>query len=330
VAYDLVNNRLYAVNAGDNSFSIFPVEASGALGAAVKVAAPTDAGGPMLLGPKSVTHYGNTVYVLFEGGAATASYISGWTVTGTTATPIAGSTLPLSSTTQGVDPAQVQFSPNGSWLVVTEKQDGTGGAVMGSGVIDTFAVDSSGLASGFHSYPTASAGPDAGLQLVPYGFAFYGSYLLVSEAGSTGVGSYTYAAGVIAPVAGASQFLPTAPAPCWVAVSADWAYVANAKGPNISGFTVSGSTGGLTNIGAATDAVVAVTGMTVVTDAGTVFEGPTDEAVSFDGRFLYAMDSAVPAIGSFMVNGDGTLTRVGAADYTSSTLVAGGVGLAAR
>jgi 6-phosphogluconolactonase (cycloisomerase 2 family) len=330
VAYDLVNNRLYAVNAGDNSFSIFPVKADGSLGTPVKVAANGDAGAAMLLGPKSITYFGNTVYVLFEGNATTASAIAGWTVTGTMATPIAGSMLPLSSATQGVDPAQVQFSPDGKWLVVTEKQSGAAGSVAGSGSIDTFAVDATGLAAKKGSYATASAGPDAGLQLTPYGFAFYGSYVIVSEAGSTGAGSYTYADGVIAPVAGSSQFLPTDPAPCWVAVAGDWAYVANAHGPDISGFTVSSTTGGLTNIGSAANAVVASTGESIATDAGPIFDGPTDEAVSFDGKFLYAVDSAVPAIGSFMVNADGSLTRVGTADFMVAALTAGVVGLAAR
>ena len=327
---DLPGNRVFAVNAGDDSFSVLPVEASGALGTAVTVVASSVAGGAALTGPKSVTVHGNTVYVLFEGNATTASAIAGWTVSGTTATFIAGSIVPLSSATESVDPAQIQFTPDGGWLVVTEKQSGGATSVAGSGSIDTFAVDGTGLATKKGFYPTASAGADAGAQLTPYGFAFSGTTLVVSEAGSTGTGAYTYAGGVVAPVAGGTQFLSTDPAPCWVAVSADWAYVANAKGPDVSGFTVSGTTGGLTAIGSAANAVVATTGNKVVTDAGTTFNGPTDEAVSADGKFLYVLDGALPAIGAFQVNGDGTLTRVGSADFTSATLAAGVVGLAAR
>jgi 6-phosphogluconolactonase (cycloisomerase 2 family) len=165
--------------------------------------------------------------------------------------------------------------------------------------------------------------------MVPYGFAFAGSTLVVSEAGSTGVGTYTYASGAIAPVATGAQFLSTDPAPCWVAVSSDWAYVANAKGPDVSGFTVA-ATGGLTAIGSAANAVVAQTGSETTTDAGVVVAGPTDEAVSADGKYLYVLDASTPAIGVFAVNGDGTLTRVGAADYTAASLPAGAVGLAAR
>jgi hypothetical protein len=171
--------------------------------------------------------------------------------------------------------------------------------------------------------------------MTPYGFAFVGSTLVVSEAGSTGVGSYTYAAGVIAPTSpsSGSQFLPSDPAPCWVASAADWAYVANARGPDVSGYTVTLS-GGLVNIGAQPNAVLALTGQTLTSDAGTTILGPTDESVSADGKFLYVLDSAVPAIGIFAISAvDGTLTRVGSSDFTPSVagaLPAGAVGIVAR
>jgi hypothetical protein len=116
-----------------------------------------------------------------------------------------------------------------------------------------------------------------------------------------------------------------------VAVSQDWAYVANARGPSVSGFTVSAA-GGLTAIGTAANAVVATTGQTLTVDGGTVIQGPTEEAVSADGKFLYVLDAAVPAIGIFAVNADGTLTRVGSGDYAPGgiALLPGVVGLAAR
>jgi 6-phosphogluconolactonase (cycloisomerase 2 family) len=328
VAYDVANDRVYAVNAGDDSFSFFPVNGDGSLGTAVKVSASSVTGGAGLVGPKSITAHGGAVYVLFEGDATHASAIAGWTVAGSTATAVAGSLLTLSSATQSVDPAQIEFSPDGAWLVVTEKQDGAAGAVTGSGSIDTFSVDGTGLATKKGFYATAPLG-DAGLQMVPYGFAFAGSTLVVSEAGSTGVGTYTYASGAIAPVSTGAQFLSTDPAPCWVAVSSDWAYVANAKGPDVSGFTVA-ATGGLTAIGSAANAVVAHTGNETTTDAGVIVAGPTDEAVSADGKYLYVLDASIPAIGVFAVNADGTLTRVGTADYTAASLPVGAVGLAAR
>jgi len=317
VTLDPSANRLYAVNAGDGTFSVLPVAHDGSLGTAQR---STPVAG--LVGPKSVTFRGDVVYVLFEGDTTHASAIAGFTIGASGPTPIAGSTLNLSSDTKGVDPAQIQFTPDGKYLVVTEKA---------TNQIDTFAIDTSGVATKVGFYPTASAGDDAGVQMVPYGFAFVGATLVVSEAGSTGVGTYTFSGGAIAPVTFGSQFLPTDPAPCWVAVSADWAYVANAKGPDISGYAVAAG-GGLTPIGSATNAIVATTGTSTMTDAGTVFAGPTDEAVSTDGKFLYALDPGVPAIGVFAVGASGELTRVGSTDYApgGAALPAGVVGLAAR
>lgn len=335
VAYDLARNRIYAVNAGDSSFSVWPVKMDGTLGTVLNVSAAGDAQ-RVLIGPKSITFHENIVYVLFQGDATTASAISGWTLNETGgvlgATAIAGSTLLLSSDTQSVDPAQIEFSPDGKWLLVTEKQSGASGAVKGSGSIDTFSVDTAGLAEKMGFYPTASAGADAGLQMTPFGFEFYGNYVIVSEAGSTGVGSYTYAGGVIAPVTAASQFLSTDPAPCWVTFSSNFAYVTNARGPSISGFKV-GTSGGLSNIGAVANGVVASTGRTLPSDAGLVFQGPTDEFVSIDGKFLYVLNAAVPSIGIFQVQSNGSLDRVGAGDYapaTAAALPAGSAGIVAR
>jgi 6-phosphogluconolactonase (cycloisomerase 2 family) len=334
VAFDRAKNLVYTVNAGDNSFSILPVKDDGTLAAATHVAAPdADAGGARLLGPKSITFHDNVVYVLFQGDATTPSMIAGWTVssTGGSAAPIAASALPLSSATQSVDPAQIEFSPDGKWLVVTEKQSGAAGAVKGDGSIDSFAVGAGGVATKMGFYPTASAGADAGFQMTPFGFEFLGTHLIVSEAGSTGVGSYTYAGGIIAPVA-SSQFASTDPAPCWVAVSSQWAYVTNARGPSISGFAVDATSGALANIAPVANGVVASTGRTLPSDAGLVFQGPTDEFVSYDGQFLYVLNAAVPSIGIFRIKSDGSLARVGDGDYTSTpeTLPAGAVGIVAR
>lgn len=334
IALDAVNSRLYVVNAGDNSFSIFPVNADGTLGSALHVLADIDAATPALVGPKSVTFHGNTVYVLFEGNATTPSMVAGWTVTSPagalSATPIGGSALGLTSGVQSVDPAEIAFSPDGTLVIVTEKQSGASGSISGSGSIDTFSVSPTGLLTKVGFYPTASAGPDAGLQTTPYGFAFYGPTLLVSEAGSQGLGAYTFVGGVVVPVLGATQFLATGVAPCWVTVSADWAYVANADGANLSGFTVSAA-GGLTPIGAVSDAIVGTTGETVVVDGSTIVRGPTDETTTPDGKFLYVLNSAVPSIGVFSINGDGSLARVGAGDYAPAVgLPIGAVGIASR
>ena len=335
VAYDLVQQRIYTVNAGDNSFSVFQVKDDGTLGPALNV---TSAGfgsvAASLLGPKSITFHGDTVYVLYEGTGTVASMIAGWTVlksgASLKATAIAGSALPLSSDTKSVDPAQIEFTPDGKWLIVTEKQSGAAGGLAGPGSLDSFAVSAAGLATKKGFYATAKVGTTDALQMTPFGFEFLGSTLVVSEAGSTGVGSYSYAGGVIAPVA-TSQFLAADPAPCWVAVSGNFAYVANARGPSISGYGVAAN-GALSNIGPITNAIVASTGEAIPDPGGTIFHGPTDEFVSEDGKYLYALNSAVPSIGIFQIEANGTLSRVGSADYGPgvAALPKGSAGIVAR
>jgi 6-phosphogluconolactonase len=332
LVYDKDKDRLYAVNAGDNSFSIFPVNTDGSLGTAVNVSTTGIASGT-LLGPKSITYSGNTVYVLFEGSATVASKIAGWTISesgGTlSATAIAGSVLPLSSATKGVDPAEIAFSPNGNWLIVTEKQTGDGGTVTGSGSIDTFSVGATGLATNAKYNATAALPGVATLQSVPYGFAFQGSTLIISEAGSNGVGAYSYTSGVVAPIVAIPQFLATGPdatqvAPCWVAVTGSTAFVSNAKGPNISGFSV-GTGGALAKLLSPVDG-------SVVASTGTATAGPSDESISADGKFLYVLNSGVPSLGIFAIASSGLLSQVGIGDYAPATtkLPAGSVGLVSR
>jgi hypothetical protein len=79
-------------------------------------------------------------------------------------------------------------------------------------------------------------------------------------------------------------------------------------------------------------AVVATSGITLSTDAGTTVLGPTDETVSPDGQFVYALNAGVPSIGIFRTQPDGTLTRVGAADYApgSAALPRAAVGIAIK
>src|SRR5436190_16556477 len=119
--------RLFAVNAGSNDVSVFAVSPAG-----LALASRTAAGGTL---PISLTVHGNVLYVLNAGGSGN---ISGFTAgTSGDLTPIAGATLPLSGSTVG--PADVQFSPDGRHLVVTEKN---------TNLLDVYAVDASGVAAG--------------------------------------------------------------------------------------------------------------------------------------------------------------------------------------
>jgi hypothetical protein len=113
-----------------------------------------------------VTNYKNLVYVLNDGGSGN---ITGFRLSkqGQLA-PLANSTRTLSNNGVGAapGPAQIEFSPDGEVLVVTEKA---------TNLIDTFEVDEDGAASQVMTHPSAG--------MTPFGFAFtrHGT-LIVSEA----------------------------------------------------------------------------------------------------------------------------------------------------
>jgi len=98
---------LLAVNAGSDDVSL--LRASGYPELADRV----PSGGTT---PISVTSHGSLVYVLNAGGTEN---VSGFRIRGHRLVPIQGATYGLSGT--GVGPAQVGFSPDGRFLVVSEK-----------------------------------------------------------------------------------------------------------------------------------------------------------------------------------------------------------------
>src|SRR6187397_1822211 len=100
--------ELYAVNAGNNSVSLFSVSKDG-----LEWESTAPSGGTM---PISVTAHGKLLYVLNAGGTAN---ISGFSNDHDTLTPIAGSIRAMGVGAAG--PAQISFSPDGGVLVVTEK-----------------------------------------------------------------------------------------------------------------------------------------------------------------------------------------------------------------
>ena len=274
---------LFAVNAGSDDISAFQITPPG-LALTSRVAS----GG---IRPISVTVHDNVVYVLNAGGDGN---ISGFTVgNGGALTPIAGSTRSLSGSAVG--PAQVAFSPNGRWLVVTEKATNR---------LDVYAVGSDGSASAANT--TASAGG------TPFGFAFgHRDELFVSEATGS-ASSYTIDdSGALALASGA--VLTHQGAPCWAVVTKNgkFGYTANAQGGSISGFAIAndGSIG-----------LIDADGRTAVVGGGNI-----DLAVSGNSRYLYQL-TGNRSISGFRIEADGHLTAVG----NIAGLPASTVGLVAR
>ncbi len=273
---------LLVVDAGSNEISVFAVQNGGGLTLVSKASSQGS-------DPISVTVNHDWVYVLDAGGAGN---IAGFSLSNSgTLTYIAGSTQPLSgAATPSAE--QIGFNPQGNLLVVTEK---------GANTIDTYAVDSDGVASA----PTSLASNGMG----PYGFAFTNDGLLVvSEAATNTVSSYAVSRdGVLRTVSGA---LPTfGNAPCWVAVSNDgqFAYTTNAHGGTISTFSIS-ERGTL---------------VLVSSIAARTLVPALDMAFTQNGRFMYVHDGAT--ITGYQTYPDGGLSQVGSV----SGLPASASGLAA-
>ena len=259
--------RLFAVNAGSNDVSVFAVSPAG-----LALASRTASGGTL---PISLTVHGNVLYVLNAGGS-----ISGFTVgTSGDLTPIAGAILPLSGSTVG--PADVQFSPDGRHLVVTEKN---------TNLLDVYAVDASGVASG--PTTTASAGG------TPFGFAFgLRNDLFVSEAAGSASSYVLDASGTPALVSGAVSTHQGAP--CWAVVTADGRF----------GFTGNGA-GSVSAFAIAPDGAISL----VDANGGTALigSGINDIALSHNSRYLYVLQTGgAQAIHAFRVAADGHLTALG-------------------
>jgi 6-phosphogluconolactonase len=282
---------LFVVNPGSDEISVFRVKSDGLI-----LVDRVSSGGQL---PVSVTVDRDLLYVLNAG----SDDITGFVVRSDgTLSPLANSTRPLS----GVDtnPAQISFSPNGRFLVVTEKDTDT---------IDTWRVGRDGLALDFLPIIKISAGA------TPFGFAFgKRDVIIVSEAAggaadASSLSSYLLENdGMLEAVSSAVPTTETAA--CWVVISKDgrFAYTTNAGSGTVSGYRISFD-GTITLLD--TDGVTGNTG-----------NGPIDMALSNNGRFLYTLNSGDDTISVFKVHADGSLSSLPGANG----LPAGANGLAAR
>lgn len=288
----LDRKRLFAVNAGSDSISLLHVGRRGK----VRLADVAPSGGAR---PISLTVHGKLLYVLNAGNESTPANIRGFLALRGNLVPLPGSTRPLS--TAAPDPAQVEFSPSGRHLVVTEKA---------TNLIVTYRVR-----RGYASGPIAQ--PSAGQ--TPFGFAFdRRGRLIVSEAfggapDASALSSYSLARdGTVSPIT--ASLGTTETAACWVVVTPNgrYTYTTNTGSNSISGYRI-GPSGALTLLDA--DGKTAETGA-----------GPLDLALAKRGRLLYSLNSGVPEVQGFVVAADGSLESIGAV----GGLPAGAVGLAAR
>lgn len=268
---------LLAVNAGSSTISVFQVNASGLRLLGVE---PSHGGNPV-----SVDIHGDLVYVANFGGTY---HTAGFHLRpGGKLDFIHHSQQTLS--TLDTEPSTITFSPDGSKLIVTERQ---------TNKIDVFSVSRDG------SLTNPTVNTSEGVE--PFGATFAPSgALLVSEAGTSSVSSY-----IVNPDNTLSVVTSKSPssgiATCWVISAGHNAFTTSAVTSDISSFEL-GSKGELTPLGSI---------WTEPGQAASIFPPigitafPIDLAITSDNRYLYVVYSALGQVIGYKVTAGDELTKV--------------------
>jgi sugar lactone lactonase YvrE len=183
-----------------------------------------------------------------------------------------------------VSPAQLEFSPDGSELVIATKAGG-------GGLLDVFAIGADGRPS--EEFVANPAGTPA-----PFGFTFDGyGRLAVTDAALGVLTTYTLRHGKVRQVA--SQPDGKA-AMCWIAEANGNFYVTDAGSNTISCYRVDED------------------GRPTVLNQTATGTFPIDMAVTRDERFLYVQLGVEGKVFGYHVEDDATLTRVASLDVPLS------------
>ncbi len=265
---------LLAVNAGSDTVSVF------AVGERSLTLVDTAKTGHV---PLSITTHADLVYVL-NGGSES---ISGFRLDRSGQLhPITGSARKLGNV-PGTQPAQIGFSPEGAFLVVTEKA---------ANKIVTFPLHADGL--------TGAPLVQDSNGVTPFGFAFgKRDQLLVSEAfggllndGATS--SYELGFdGVLTTISASKRNNQSASRNTAITPDGQFAYVTNIGSGTISGYHIDFE-GKL--------ALLNTKGVAAVTRGR-----PIDLALTATGEFLYALVSETNEIATYRVQPDGSLKPLG-------------------
>jgi len=268
LALDAEAGLLFAVNPGSNTITEFAVD-----GTRLTKEATLPSGGEF---PVSIAVHGEALYVLnARGGGA----VQGYKLVDGKLSLQKGWNRPL-----GLDPAktpeftstpgQVAFTPDGSKLLVTTKEN--------TSAIEVFKVEGSGAPA---KTPVVTSLPEK----VPFAVDFDSAgNLLVAEAGTNALASFAIAGN------GSLTELASAPtgqeATCWITHIGSTFYLSNAASGSVSAFGVKGSA--LTPLG------------NTATLPGTV-----DAAAA--GKFLYVQTGAEGVVDEFKALPGGKLQPLG-------------------
>ena len=283
IALNAAGNTLYLVNAGSDTISVFDLRHK-----QPNLIQVISSGGTF---PNSVAVSGHLLYVLNAGGAHGAvDTITGFTVdAGGTLAALANSTQGLSG--PSVLPAQVSFSPNGRWLVVTERNGAN---------VDVFTVLGDGLTAG----PTITPTPITDT----FGFLFGSHGYLVVTLGNNGappgaVSSYKILDNGSTQVITQSLDTGTQLGPCWCAITSNekYIYTVNTASATITALEFDSATGTLTLLNP-----VGGGGLAGLLPADT---GPTDIAI-YGSSVLYVNVGGSGQIAAFSIGKGGSLDEL--------------------
>lgn len=280
--------HLLVTNAASDDLSVFSVAADGSIELRERVHTGST--------PRSVDERDGLVVVLNTGQPGLASF----RVHAEGIERVEGGDQTLDPS--DADPAQVAFSPDGSMVVITQR---------GTDSIVTYEVTADGTFG--TSSEIASEGP------TPYGFAFTsGGTLVVTEAfgaekGAAAASSYAIDDGSL--VTRTSSVGNGRSEICWAVITPDdrFAFTTNFADGAVSRYAIASD--GSLSLEDAT-AGISVDGMS----------GLRDEALSGDGRFLYAIDADSGRIYGWSVDAEGSLEPVGSWQELPATVA----GLTAR
>lgn len=256
---------LFAVNAGSDSITTFSVGQS-----ELQFVATAPSGG---IRPNSLAAAGEFLYVTNSGVAVRASNVTGFRI-GSDGRLSRVDSVPLSTANAG--PGCIAAS--GRQLVVSEKT---------ANILSVFLIQSGGTLTGQRLFRSMGT--------VPFGSAFFGNFLFVTEAGPNALSSYTLAADGELTYNSAS--VPNnQQATCWVSVdpTGRHAYTSNAGSGTITDYLI--GSGGTLSV------VENVPASSVGASA------PLDSAVDRSGRFFYVLDGSSGAVSAFQIDGNGRLT----------------------
>lgn len=268
LVFDDESKMLFAVNAGDNTVTAFTTHYGGFL---LHKSAQEPSGGYI---PVSVAASEGLLYVLNAGGSGSVA---------TFAIGYHGELLSLGELDLGLSndtsipfnnvmaPGQVGVDALKRRVIVTN---------AGGQELLTAALDDNGI-------PVGSVTETADPGIVPFAFGVSGyGNVLVAEAGSGSVSSFSPSATGQPLVLATSSVGTGQAATCWIVVTDDYAYTANTGSNTISLFSHA-RTGALTLLDAT---------------AATASGAPTDMTLAGGGKYLYTLDSASGNISGFAID----------------------------